>query len=321
MQNRENVLKSWINHLLGNIPYTLTPLAGDASFRRYFRLQYENTRRILMDAPPDRENIIPFVDIATRLCQTGIAAPRIHAMDEQAGFLLLDDFGDAVLLPALNPETVSDFYQSALDTLITMQQCPTDNLPAFDKKHMLQETALFKAWFLEQYLHLELTPAEKTMIQETIDHLLTTIEAQPQVFIHRDYHSRNLMVLPDKKLGVLDFQDAMRGPATYDLVSLLKDCYIAWPREKVLDWAFTFHAACPAFADYPAEKFVKDFDYCGLQRHLKVLGIFCRLYLRDHKAGYLLDLPRVLQYTLDATALYEPLHPLHDFIRERVKLP
>jgi len=327
MQTRENVQRAFIKEILGNLPYTLRPLTGDASFRRYFRLQYldnqqQPVNRILMDAPPERETVLPFLDIAKRLVQAGLRAPAIHAVDEKAGFLLLDDFGDTLLLNILTEETAPHWYQSALKTLVTMQQCVSDNLPVFNAQHMHQETDLFKTWFLESYLGLVLNTQEIHRLDNVITHLIASIDKQPKVFIHRDYHSRNLMVLPNSnELGVLDFQDAMQGPATYDLVSILKDCYITWPREQVLDWAYTFHASCPALADYPSTVFLRDFDYCGLQRHLKVLGIFCRLYLRDNKASYLQDLPRVLEYVLECSALYEDLHPLHDFLIKRVSLP
>lgn len=327
MQNRENVLRAYIKEILGNLSYTLTPLTGDASFRRYFRLQYldnqqQPVNRIIMDAPPERETVLPFVAIAKRLIQAGLHAPTIHAAHEQAGFLLLDDFGDTLLLQTLTENTASHWYQSALKTLITMQQCASDNLPVFNTQHMRQETDLFNTWFLESYIGLVLNTQEIHTLDTVITHLITSIDKQPKVFIHRDYHSRNLMVLPNtSELGILDFQDAMLGPATYDLVSILKDCYITWSRERVLDWAYTFHASCPALAGYPSSVFLKDFDYCGLQRHLKVLGIFCRLYIRDNKIGYLQDLPRVLDYVLECSALYPDLHPLHDFLTKRVSLP
>jgi aminoglycoside/choline kinase family phosphotransferase len=195
-------------------------------------------------------------------------------------------------------------------------------IPVFDKQFMLNEMALCNDWFLKKYLSLQLEDNEVALIQQTMDWLATEVEKQPKVFIHRDYHSRNLMVLDGQnQLGVIDFQDAMYGPFTYDLVSLLKDCYIYWPRDNVMQWLAFFYERSSQAQQYHFSDFVRAFDLCGLQRHLKVLGIFCRLHLRDNKPGYLGDLPLTLKYTLECCETYEALHPFFHFLQKRVYLP
>lgn len=325
MQTRENVLHTWIKSILGDKAYSLSPLAGDASFRRYYRIEYANRNQVIMDAPPEKESVESFIHIAKVLKNSGIHAPRIHAVDIEKGFILLDDLGDRLFGQALLPETPEIHYNAALSVLLQMQNCPIDDhLPPFDLPFMLKEMALFQEWFLKAYLHLDLTPEEEHLILNTQKHLATRLAEQPQVFIHRDYHSRNLMVIGEEQppvLGVLDFQDAMHGPITYDLVSILKDCYIRWPREKILAWVQNFYLDNSRLKDFNWEDFVKAFDLCGLQRHLKVLGIFSRLYLRDNKAAYLKDLPLTLNYVLECTEYYEELQPLYAFLQKRVRLP
>lgn len=326
MQNRENVLHTWIKSILGTTDYILRPLAGDASFRRYYRLQYDGLSRVVMDAPPEKESIVSFIHIAKTLENAGIHVPRLHALSIEQGFILLDDLGDKLFGQAIIADEPDILYHAALSTLLNMQNCPIDDppLPSFDVPFMLKEMYLFQEWFLKAYLGLQLTSEEEQLIHDTQNHIATTLILQPQVFIHRDYHSRNLMVIDDSQnptLGVLDFQDAMKGPITYDLVSILKDCYVSWPRDKILSWVSDFYSDNPRLAHYSLEEFIKAFDLCGLQRHLKVLGIFSRLYLRDNKSGYLRDLPLTLDYVMSCTEYYEELHPLHRFLQQRVVLP
>jgi N-acetylmuramate 1-kinase len=323
MHERESALKKWLIQLMGHNEFILTPLQGDASFRRYFRLSYNDLTYIVMDAPPDRENSAAFIRAAKTLAQAGVHAPLLVATDEQQGFLLLSDFGDQLLLSQLNNDTVNDYYKTAIKTLLNIQNCAvTDShLLTFDKAHMLMEMNLCNEWFFQSYLSLIFNAEEKNLINNTMNWIAEEILLQPQVYIHRDYHSRNLMCLTDNQLGVIDFQDAMRGPITYDLASLLKDCYISWPREKVLEWVIYFYNQSVTAQKYTVTEWTRAFDLCGLQRHLKVLGIFCRLYLRDEKSGYLKDLPLTLNYVLECCEIYDELHPFFNLLQQRVYLP
>lgn len=322
MHERENALKEWLKQVIPYSNFNFTPLTGDASFRRYFRVQYQNITQIVMDAPPDKEDLKPFIHITKALTQVKVPTPALIAMDIEQGFLLLSDLGDVLLLNELNKNTVNGYYHQAINTLLDMQKCPIEDpqIPAFDKQFMLKEMNLCPEWFLKNYLTLELQVNEELLIQNTMNWLADEVVKQPIVFIHRDYHSRNIMLQQPKSLAVIDYQDAMRGPLTYDLVSLLKDCYISWPREQVLEWAIYFYENQALAKCYSKEEFIRAFDLCGLQRHLKVLGIFSRLYLRDGKSGYLANLPLTLRYVLECTEVYEELHPLFQFLQNRVYL-
>lgn len=325
MQNRQNALNKWLNEIGYHSDYILSPLTGDASFRHYFRLLDSGLSRIVMDAPPDKEKLRPFVMIAKLLRQAGIMAPTVHAYDEVQGFALLDDFGDRLLLDELNPGNVDALYSKALSTLVNLQNCSAYSpypLPLFDKAFMLKELDLFKTWFLDKYLQLKLNSHEENIIEQSFQQLIKEIADQPQVFIHRDFHSRNIMLLKEsEQLGIIDFQDAMLGPLTYDLVSLLKDCYIQWPRDQILNWVSLFHQRSSIAQSLSLPALIRAFDFCGLQRHLKVLGIFSRLALRDNKPNYLKDLPLTLHYTMACLESYEELQPLYQFMQQRVKLP
>lgn len=326
MHERENALKEWLATTILQQDFILTPLAGDASFRRYFRIQYNGLSQVVMDAPPGKEDLEPFIHVAEVLTQAKVHTPQILASDLRQGFLLLSDLGDQLLLDKLHPDTVNDHYHDAINTLFQIQQCSIldPKLPSFDQAFMLKEMSLCPEWFFKAYLSLNLSDSENKLIERTMNWIATEVSQQPLVFIHRDYHSRNLMLVPNQEesaLGVIDFQDAMRGPVTYDLVSLLKDCYVSWPRDTVLDWVAFFHGNSSYTNHYSLPEFIRAFDLCGLQRHLKVLGIFCRLYLRDGKPGYLANVPLTLKYVLECTELYEELHPFYDFLQTRVRLP
>jgi aminoglycoside/choline kinase family phosphotransferase len=326
MLERENALKEWLNQIIPQKNLTITPLTGDASFRRYYRLQYNGISRIVMDAPPGKEDLQPFIDVAQLLTQFQVLTPEIMAKDITQGFLLLSDFGDQLLLDTLRADTADNYYKEAIDTLFKMQQCPANDpiLPPFNKQFMLSEMQLCNEWFLSAYLSLQLSDKESLMIKDTMDWIATEVAQQPLTFIHRDYHSRNLMWVTQPgqmQLGVIDFQDAMCGPFTYDLVSLLKDCYISWPRERVLAWVNYFYTNMPQHHGYSQTDFIRAFDLCGLQRHLKVLGIFSRLHLRDGKRAYLDNLPLTLKYVLECTETYKELHPLYDMMQKRITLP
>ncbi|MFT6189313.1 MAG: aminoglycoside/choline kinase family phosphotransferase [Oleispira sp.] len=321
MDQRQDTLAQWaadqIEQLYQHsIPAQMVTVSGDASFRRYFRINHneKGTQKqwIAVDAPPEHENSRQFVDIASVWSLAGVKVPTVLAFDEAQGFMLLEDFGDVLLHPELTPDAADGLYQSSIDSLIELQQLPqTTNIPDYDRELLDREMALFTDWLCEKHLGLKLSTDEKTMLKQAFDTLADSALAQRQVMVHRDYHSRNLMVctanapLHDKDfIGIIDFQDAVYGALTYDLVSLLKDCYIQWPREKVLAWLGYFKAQSPLAANMTEEQLVRDFDLMGLQRHLKAAGIFARLSLRDGKHGYLKDVPRTCEYIVQATALY-----------------
>ena len=320
MHTRQTALIEWLNTIISDTPFTVTLLAGDASFRRYFRLHQNGESRVIMDAPPEKEDIAPFIQIANRLAKQGIHTPTIYAVDYEQGFVLLEDLGDDLLLHVITQENADKLYTQAMNTLTTLQRTPTTNpqLPLFDHAFMLTELAVFHEWFLKAYLALELTEEETSLIARTFDALATQISQQPSVFIHRDYHSRNLIVL-NNEMGVIDFQDAMQGPFTYDLVSLLKDCYVQWPHEQLMRWLALFHANLPTELHMTFPEFNRAFDLCGLQRHLKVLGVFCRLHLRDKKPAYLKDLPLTFHYTMACLERYEEFKPFYQFMQQRVQ--
>lgn len=326
MHTRQNELNKWLKNIFGNTPFHLVLLAGDASFRRYFRLHCGELTHVVMDAPPDKEMITPFINISKKLASMGIHTPAILAFEQAQGFILLEDLGDESLLKTLSHDDADPLYTAAITTLLQLQQCPTNNplLPNFDKPFMLQELSLFHDWFLQAYLALRLNTSEKLLLEETFEWLVTQIALQPQVFIHRDYHSRNLMVVGQNNpidIGVIDFQDAMHGPFTYDLVSLLKDCYIQWPETNITHWLTYFYHQLPSTFGWSLAEFTRGFDLCGLQRHLKVLGIFCRLHLRDNKISYLRDLPLTLHYVNACLERYSELQPLYHFMQKTVFLP
>ncbi len=326
MSLRENTLNEWLISIFGPTAFKLNPLAGDASFRRYFRLTTPLQSWIVMDAPPERESLDSFISVQGLLAKAKIDTPTIHHCNLAAGFLLLDDLGDNVLLPILNVQNANDLYLQAIAILINMQANTelSPELPLFDAHKINDELSLFKIWFLEKYLHLTLNAVEEKLIDDVFARLTQNLLAQAQVFVHRDYHSRNIMMAHcDNKdqLVLIDFQDAVVGPITYDLVSLLKDCYIQWPKEQVLKWVTAFHQRSNHPDKGSLTKFLKDFEVCGLQRHLKVLGIFARLYLRDGKAGYLNDLPLTLSYVMEVLKADATFADFYNFMQTRVQLP
>ena len=326
MHTRQSALNKWLKGIFNDTPYTLTLLAGDASFRRYFRIHCGELTYVVMDAPPDKESIASFINIGNILATKDVRTPQVHAVENAQGFILLEDLGDQLLLHTLSFDNAEKLYLAAMTTLLQIQRCPVSNphIPSFDKAFMLKELSLFREWFLQAYLELQLTDSEERLLEETLSWLTIQIATQPQVFIHRDYHSRNLMLINEHNfpdLAVIDFQDAMRGPYTYDVVSLLKDCYIQWPRERVIHWLTHFYHNLPIASDLSLTEFTHAFDLCGLQRHLKVLGVFCRLHLRDNKMSYLRDLPLTLNYVNACLESYSELQPLYRFMQQRVLLP
>lgn len=306
-----------LTHLAEFASQHLGPLTGapsaasaDASFRSYWRVRAADESWIVMDAPPDKEDLAPFIDIAQRLNAAGVHAPVVRAADTNAGFLLLSDLGTRTYLPELSEASVEPLYADAISALQLMQtRVDTAGLPVYDAPRLAAEMALFETWFLERHLRHTPAPAQTDLLRTCMQRLLDSAAEQPAVFVHRDYHSRNLMIVPGANPGVIDFQDAVLGPVTYDLVSLLKDCYIQWPLARVHAWAEDYRQRLGASGqlDVGPTRWRRWFDWMGLQRHLKVLGIFARLNYRDGKAGYLKDLPLVLDYILTVCDRYGEL--------------
>jgi hypothetical protein len=323
--DRLRQLEEWLVRDCGMTVDDLRPASADASFRRYFRIVSGGRSHIVMDAPPDREDSEPFVRIAGWLDAIGLTAPRVLEADLAAGFLLLTDLGDELYLQRLEaePEEADRLYAAALRALVRLQQGGAryaTELPPYDRDFLHTEMALFRDWLCGRHLALEWSAADEAGWRELTDALAASALAQPRVFVHRDYHSRNLMVTPAPP-GILDFQDAMHGPMTYDLVSLLKDCYITWPRQRVLGWIADYReearSAClPVDGDDAG--FLRAFDLMGVQRHLKAAGIFARLWHRDGKPGYLADVPRTLAYVTALGDDYPELGWLCALVTDRV---
>jgi aminoglycoside/choline kinase family phosphotransferase len=318
MQTREDALRCWLKNVFSHDDFKLTPLSGDASFRRYFRLFTNNESYVVMDAPPEKEPLAPFLAVQTLLKNAEICVPECFAKESQQGFLLLSDFGDQLLLYSLTPENTETSYEKSIQAMIQFQSISPADLPQFNQAHIHQELGLFQDWFLQKHLGLVLTEDELHLLQETFDFLAQKLVQQPQVFIHRDYHSRNIMRLTDNRLGLIDFQDAMRGPLTYDLVSLLKDCYIQWPQDKLEQWTNYYYTHAPQAQQLSYADFMQAFEFCGLQRHLKVLGIFSRLALRDNKTQFLNDLPLTLHYVLNCLQTQPKLERFYEFMQQRI---
>ncbi len=323
--HRFQELSRWISEDLGFAGCPIAPASADASFRRYFRIVRGAESFIVMDAPPDQENLGPYLQVARTLAQIGLSVPRVLARDTERGFLLLTDLGSRHYLDELAANRgVDRLYADALGALATMQtagRAHAGNLPAYDRETLTREMDLMPEWFLRRHLGIDVDSSARAMLERLYDCLLRSAAEQPATFVHRDYHSRNLMVLDAGNPGILDFQDAVGGPVTYDLVSLLKDCYVAWPPERVRAWALHYRklvrqGGFPLDADESV--FMRWFDLMGIQRHVKVLGIFCRLYYRDRKPQYLRDLPRVLAYVRSACAAYRETSEFAEFLAAQV---
>lgn len=317
-------LLNWLRHGLGHPVAHIEPASQDASFRRYFRAWIGDRTFIAMDAPPPRENLRPFLKVAELLRGAGLETPAIHAADPEQGFALLGDFGTQSYLDHLDDARADALYSDALAALVRLQTRLDPNnldLPAYDARLLRTELGIFREWLLGGLLGLELSPEETAALDAAERHLIDSALEQPRVCVHRDYHSRNLMVIPDGNPGVLDFQDAVIGPITYDLASLLRDCYIAWPAERVAAWLDRHRQALAAAGlldEAGQARFRRWFDLMGMQRHLKAAGIFARLLLRDGKPGYLKDIPRTLNYIAEAGAAYPEFSGFLDFLNARV---
>ena len=308
--SRTQTLEAWLHaRLLGEF-FSVAPASADASFRRYFRVTTSAGTRIVMDAPPEHEDCRPFVKVAHLFRAAGVNVPEVLAEDIENGYLLLSDLGNTMYLPALTDDTAAKLYDDATTALVKIQQASRpDVLPDYDRELLLRELRLFPDWYIAKHLGVELSPTQIQTLGSAFEAILTNNLAQPRVYVHRDYHSRNLMVT-EPNPGIIDFQDAVFGPVTYDLVSLLKDAYIAWDEARIIDWAVRYwekarKAALPVDADFSV--FYRDFEWMGVQRHIKVLGIFARLFHRDGKDQYLRDMPLVMTYLRKACERYSGL--------------
>ena len=319
---RSKQLHDWLAPILSSTypgqGFRLAPASADASFRRYFRVTLDNGEtRIIMDAPPEHENCGPFLKIAALLQDAGVHVPKVYAQDLEQGFLLLSDLGNTTYLSILDETTAPDLYRHASAALVDIQRASRPGiLPDYDRAQLERELNLFPDWYVEKHLGVSLDEAQQAALRSVFEVLLTNNLGQPKVFVHRDYHSRNLMAIDgDYPLnpGILDFQDAVYGPITYDLVSLYRDAYIAWDEERELDfiiryWEMARQAGLPVDGDFHA--FYRDYEWMGAQRQIKVLGIFARLFHRDGKDGYLKDMPRVMAYLRRTCVRYGELTPL-----------
>ncbi len=318
---RIRLLENWVKEQFPEEPFTLQPASADASFRRYFRVFFKDQTLIAMDAPPQQEDCTPFIQVAKILAATGVHVPKIVAKDLDQGFLLLSDLGDTTFLQALNNQmdSADQLYGDAIDALIKLQLSQqVEGLPGYDEALLLRELNLFPDWYVAKHLRVAITEKQQTVLQSIFTRIIQNNIAQPRVLVHRDFHSRNLMVTSPNP-GIIDFQDAVVGPITYDLVSLFKDAYIRWDEERILDWMIRYwekarKAGLPVSTDFA--EFYRDFEWMGVQRHIKILGVFSRLYYRDGKENYLNDLPLVMEYLRKTCKRYRELHLLLNLLDE-----
>ena len=332
------LIHDWVSRGLGLSPQRIEPASSDASFRRYFRIFAGRAPTdasgdpgrtfIVMDAPPGKEDVRPYLKVSGLLEGLGVHVPHVHETDVEQGLLLLEDLGSTLYLARLNAgDDAEALYGDALDALADIQIKGRDaaaELPPYDREPLMREMGLMPEWFSSRHLGLTLSASDQAVVAGAFEFLTVEAMRQPQVFVHRDYHSRNLMVIRDRNPGVIDFQDALRGPIGYDLVSLLKDCYISWPRERVERWVREYRArlvarggaAAGGLAGKDDAEFLRWFDLIGVQRHIKILGIFARLWYRDGKPGYLADLPLTLEYVRDTCTRYAELAQLSRIVEQ-----
>jgi N-acetylmuramate 1-kinase len=323
---RIELIEHWLRDELHWPLVRLASASADASFRRYFRVwRGDGTTRVVMDAPPGKEDIAPYLKVSTLLAACGVHVPEIEAADLPRGLILLEDLGSTHMLAQLeNAGDAEGLYAAALAALADIQQLGqvgARELAPYDRAVLEREMALMPAWFCMRHLQLPHTPDTDDLLTQTVDFLVREILSQPTVLVHRDYHSRNLMITANQSPGIIDFQDALAGPIAYDLVSLLKDCYIAWPRARVEAWVNDYRGTLQQRGlalGIGEGQFLRWFDLVGLQRHLKVLGIFARLWYRDGKSGYLADLPRTLDYVRDTAARYPELANFAEWVEQQL---
>ncbi len=310
---RETAMESWLGAALKGSPYSLTPASSDASFRRYLRAATDNNTYIIMDAPPDKEDCRPFIHVAKLMAAANLHVPLVLASDLEQGFLLLTDLGSVTYLNALEGDKVHGLFLDALDALVTWQLATREGeLPAYDEALLRRELSLFPDWYVARHVKLELSSSQRQTLDDVVTLIVRNNLAQPSVFVHRDYMPRNLMV-SEPNPGILDFQDAVVGPITYDVASLFRDAFISWDEEQILDWTVRYwerarKAGLPVRSDFA--EFYQDLEWMGLQRHLKVAGIFARINYRDGKPHYLSDVPRFMGYIRHTCERYNSLRPL-----------
>lgn len=324
---RQKQLTEWLSGLYPNETFTITPASADASFRRYFRVTFADSGRgcdcdtlIAMDAPPQHEDCKPFLHVGQLFENAGTHVPHVYAQDLTQGFLLLSDLGNITYLQALAANNAKQLYGAATDALIKIQLASKpDELPPYNEALLRRELNLFPEWYIAKHLGITLTPKQSNDLERSFQRILVNNLAQPCVYVHRDYHSRNLMYVRENNPGILDFQDAVYGPITYDLASLFKDAYIRWEEDEIMDWLISYwekarKARLPVREDFG--EFYRDYEMMGVQRHIKVLGIFARLYHRDGKDSYLKDMPLVMDYLRRACERYIDLKPLLNLLHE-----
>ncbi len=311
--DRLHALQDWAARQLGGDSLDIAPASADASFRRYFRVTAKGRDYIVMDAPPAHEDCRPFIAVARLFRHAGVHVPEVLAQDLDQGFLLLTDLGNTTYLSALNDSTAHELYLASNDALVRIQQASRPGvLPEYDRALLTRELMLFPEWYVAKHLGVTMNDQQQTILDTVFERILANTLAQPQVYVHRDWHSRNLMV-SDPNPGILDFQDAVYGPITYDLASIYRDAYIQWDEEQQLDWVIRYWEKAravrlPVRQDFG--EFWRDFEWMGAQRHIKVLGIFARLYHRDGKDGYLKDMPLVMHYLRKVCERYDELKPM-----------
>jgi aminoglycoside/choline kinase family phosphotransferase len=310
-----NKIKEW----LATTPYknhTIEIASADASFRKYYRLTDGDETVLLMDSSLEKDSLAPFLDVTERLLHVDVNAPQILKQNLEDGFLIIEDFGNTHYLDVLSLENYKTLYLNAINKILKMQKADTVGLPLYDKTFLHVEMDLMKDWYLEKKLNLTLSDSQKELISTALNAISDVVLEQPQdIFVHRDFHSRNIMYIDGHKLGVIDYQDAMSGAVTYDLVSLLKDCYVAYDRKEIKSLVLEFRDKKGIAVD--DKTFIKWFDFMGMQRHIKVLGIFSRLHLRDGKEGYLKDIPLTLKYVLDTAGRYDETKELAKFLTKK----
>ena len=321
ISHRADDLRRFVAANLGEERFELAVASADASFRSYWRATASGKSWIVMDAPPAQEDVRPWLDIDARLRAAELHAPEVFAVDAENGFVLMEDLGTRTYLPELNENSVDALYGDALNALLRMQErVPADNLPVFDTTRTIPEMELLGDWFLRRHLGFDPSCGDWDIVENALRHIANGVDEQPRRFMHRDYHSRNLLVSPANNPAIIDFQGAMLGPVSYDLASLLRDCYIAWPIERVDRWVEHYRQRLEGLGIVAVDgaHFRRWFDLAGLQRHIKVLGLFCRLNYRDGKSNYLNDLPLVLRYVLDVAAFYPELVDFSTLLKKTV---
>ncbi len=308
-------IKSWLTNL-GYKNYEIEAMGGDASFRKYYRVKVADESYVLMDSSGDKESIYPFIDISVRLLKAQVEVPRIITQNLTEGFLLLTDLGTRHLADVLSPMSVELLYMKGINQLLKIQEADTINLQSYDREFLMFEMTLMQDWYLFQHLNQRLTSKEQQILNSSLDLICSEVLSQPQdIFVHRDFHSQNIMMETGRKLVVIDYQDARRGALTYDLVSMLKDVYVRFDPKQMERLALEFKKLKGvAVSD---EQFIRWFDFTGLQRHIKILGIFARLNIRDNKPRYLKDIPLTLQYIQEVCQKYPELQPLGELLNRR----